>query len=111
MKNLTDIPTEITHNGTTHVKRLVMPNEPRAGSIATMNYAWLDPQSQLTPHTHPDGEEYYFFLDGIGEMQIGETWIPVQKGFFTIIPIATIHSVKNTGTTALTFITIRTIAV
>ncbi len=109
MRNISDIPTEITHDGTTHVKRLVPPNTAHAGDIATINYAWLDPEKQLTPHAHPDGEEYYFFLEGSGTMGIDETWIPVQKGSFVIVPVEKTHSVKNTGNIALTFLTVRTV--
>lgn len=109
MKNLTDIPTELTHNGTTHVKRLLPPDPSRMGSIATMNYAWLDPGKQLTPHIHPDGEEYYLILEGMGSMLIDTQWIPVQKESFIIIPVGKTHAVKNTGDTSLTFVTVRTV--
>jgi len=108
MKNLIDIPTEITHDGTTQVKRLIKPYEQHPGNIATMNYAWLEPQKCLTPHIHVDGEEFYFFIEGSGKIQIGTNWSSVRKGDFFTIPIDKTHSVKNTGKNNLVFITIRT---
>lgn len=109
MNNLKNIPEEITHNGTTHVKRLLQPDPSRIGDIATMNYAWLDPGKQLTPHAHPDGDEYYVFLDGTGSMLLGTLWKPVEKEAFVIVPENTIHAVKNTGDTPLIFLTVRTV--
>lgn len=108
-KRIADIPTEITHHKTTHIQRLVTAAESHTGNIATMNYAWLEPNKQLTVHTHPDGEEFYIFLDGKGEILIGETWFPVDSGYFATIPAKYDHSVKNTGTKNLTFITVRTV--
>lgn len=107
--HLNKIPKELTHNNTTHVKRLITSDENHPGTIATMNYAWLEPQKQLTLHSHPDGEEFYFFIEGTGEMLIHESWIMVQKGSFLTVPIGKNHSVKNTGNINLCFLTVRTL--
>lgn len=109
LKHLTAIPTEITHQGTTHQKRLVTSEEKHKGTIATMNYAWLEPGMQLAAHTHPDGEEFYLFLEGTGQILVGDTWMPVDTGSFVTIPAGDAHSVKNSGKTILTFITVRTV--
>ena len=109
MKNLDTIPVEITHNGSTHVQRLIRPNENHPGDIATINYAWLEPQKQLTVHSHPDGEEFYFFIDGAGDMLANGSWVNVKKGTFITVPIGSDHSVKNTGLPPLCFVTIRTL--
>ncbi len=107
-KNITELPTGITHHGTIHQKRLITTQEKHRGDIATMNYAWLEPGKQLTAHQHPDGEEFYLFLDGTGEILIGDTWFPVSKGSFATIPAGSTHSIKNSGTIHLSFVTIRT---
>lgn len=107
--NLDTILTEITHDGTTHVKRLISPGDLYDGNVATMNYAWLEPQKQLTIHSHPDGEELYFFLDGTGEILIDKTWIHIERHSFIHIPVGKNHSVKNTGASNLYFITLRTV--
>lgn len=108
-KHIEDIPTELTHQGTTHQKRLITTQENHRGDIATMNYACLEPGKQLTAHTHRDGEELYLFLEGMGEILIGDTWFPITKGSFATIPVGSTHSVKNNSTVNLTFITVRTV--
>jgi mannose-6-phosphate isomerase-like protein (cupin superfamily) len=104
--NTSDIPTERIHQNTTFRKRLISSGQYN-GNIATMNYAWLTPGTQLDPHTHPDGEEFYFFLGGTGEILVGKNWITIQKHDFVTIPTSHIHSVKNTGRRKLTFVTVR----
>lgn len=109
IKHTDNIPTELTHQGTTHQKRLITVDEHHTGDITTMNYAWLDPGSQLESHTHPDGEEFYFFLEGTGQILVGTEWLPVKPGDFVTIPAAFTHSLKNTGGINLVFLTIRTL--
>lgn len=109
MKHLDTIPIEITHNGSTHVQRLVSPDEHHTGDIATINYAWLEPKKQLTVHAHQDGEEFYFFIEGAGEMLVDESWFSVKKGTFISVPVGKNHSVKNTSTEPLCFLTVRTL--
>jgi mannose-6-phosphate isomerase-like protein (cupin superfamily) len=108
-KNLNDIAIEKTHNNTTFRKRLITVEE-KKGRIATSNYAWLTKGSELEPHAHTDGEEFYLFLDGSGEMLIGEEWISVIKGDFVTVPRDVLHSLKNIEEKDLIFLTIRTIA-
>ncbi len=109
LKHLAAIRTEITHQGTTHQKRLITTEEKHKGTIATMNYAWLEPDKQLTIHTHTDGEEFYLFLEGTGQILVGDTWMPVDTGSFVTIPAGQAHSVKNSGMTTLSFVTVRTV--
>lgn len=106
--NIADIVTEKTHDGTTHRKRLISASETHTGTIATMNYAWLEPDKQLTLHAHSDGEEFYFFFEGSGKMRVGNDWFKVNKGDFVTVFPSQPHSLKNSGTTRLLFITIRT---
>ncbi|MBI5614258.1 cupin domain-containing protein [Candidatus Gottesmanbacteria bacterium] len=107
--NLQDIPTEMTHNNTTFRKRLITVEE-KKGRIATSNYARLTKGSQLEPHAHTDGEEFYLFLEGSGEMLVGEEWMSVGKGDFVTVPKNAVHSIKNTLDENLVFLTIRTIS-
>lgn len=108
-KNIRDIPDELIHNTTTHRKRLISHDETHKGDIATMNHAWLEPGKQLELHTHPDGEEFYFFLEGTGQILVGTEWLPVEPGDFVTIPVSFTHSLKNTGGINLIFLTIRTL--
>ncbi len=107
-KNLKDIITEATHHNTILRKRLITVEENK-GSLATCNYAWLEKGKQLEVHSHPDGEEFYLFLEGKGEILVGEKWIPVQKDDFVTIPKGNNHSLKNKNKQDLVFIAIRTV--
>ncbi len=89
-------------------KKLIVTNENK-GKLATYNYAWLEHGKQLTPHTHVDGEEYYLFLKGKGEMLVGTQWFAVAAGDYVVIPHGAVHSLKNTHKTPLVFTAIRTV--
>lgn len=106
--NIYSSPKETNHKKTVDLVRLIKNNE-NLGKIATINYAWLDKDKALDPHTHPDGIEYYIFVKGVGEILIEEKWHQVKKGDFITIPTSTLHSLKNTSTNPLEFITIRTL--
>jgi mannose-6-phosphate isomerase-like protein (cupin superfamily) len=106
--HIDDIPTEKTHNDTTFRKRLIDAGE-KNGRIATCNYAWLTKGNQLELHVHSDGEEFYFFLEGSGEMLVGKKWLSITKGDFVTIPQGAEHSLKNSKEEDLVFLTIRTI--
>lgn len=108
-KNIRDIPDELIHNATTHRKRLISHDEIHKGNIATMNHAWLEPGKQLETHAHPDGEEFYFFLEGTGQILVGDQWLSAEPGDFVTVPPSTAHSLKNTGDSNLVFITLRTL--
>ncbi|HUD09535.1 MAG TPA: cupin domain-containing protein [Patescibacteria group bacterium] len=107
-KNLKDIATETTHDNTTFVKRLITPTGNK-GRLATCNYAWLEKGKQLEIHAHPDGEEFYLFLGGKGEMLVGDSWTTVEKDDFVTVPKGSNHSVRNNNDQNLIFITIRTV--
>jgi len=106
-KNLKDIPTEMVHD-TASRKRLITIGENK-GRLATCNYAWLEKGKQLEIHSHPDGEEFYLFLEGKGEMLVGNQWSAVEKDDFVTVPKGNNHSVRNNNDQNLVFITIRTV--
>ena len=106
--SLSQIPLEPAHNSTVPRKRLIRVEEQK-GKIATLNYAWLEADMSVKPHIHPDGEEYYFFLKGNGEMLLDKEWFPVKKDDFITVPPQTIHSVRNNHKTKLEFLALRTV--
>ena len=51
-------------------------------------------------HTHGDNrplEEFYYFLEGTGEMTIGEEIIPVSINDAVMVPPGVDHGIRNTG--------------
>ena len=109
IKNIIDIPDEIIHENSTLRKRLVWVDERHKGDIATINYARLKPKKQLDIHTHTDGEEFYYFLQGKGDILVGDKWHIIRPGNFVTIPVGTAHSVRNNSDTYIVFLTIRTV--
>lgn len=105
--NLEDIVEIPVHAGTVFKKPLIATPMGR-GKVATYNFARLPKGNQLTVHKHTDGEEYYLFQKGSGEMLIGNDWIPVDPGDFVVVPVDHNHSLKS-ETSDMEFITLRTI--
>ncbi len=107
-QNLRDIKTEITHNNTIHRKSLITVEQDK-GKLATCNYAWIEKGKQLETHVHSDGEEFYLFLEGEGEMLVGDKWFSVKKNDFVVVPQNQNHSLKNNNDQNLIFLAIRTV--
>ena len=65
----------------------------------------LHPGKCTRGHAHEgDEEEVYYFLDGEGEMQLGEERFSVKKGDIVLIPKKKFHRVFNTGSKDLVFL-------
>ena len=57
----------------------------------------LHPGKATRGHSHEgDEEEVYFFVEGSGEMQLGEERFPVKKGDVVLIRKGKFHRVFNT---------------
>lgn len=67
-------------------------------SITSLNFT-----KNTTGHSHPHKEAYYF-IDGIGVMEIGGKPRTVVKGDFVEINGGEFHKVFNTGATPLLFV-------
>jgi mannose-6-phosphate isomerase-like protein (cupin superfamily) len=106
--NLDHFSPEQTHEGTVFRKRLVTVSD-QPGKLATANYAWIEKDQQLPAHIHPDGVEFYLFLEGTGEMMVEDKWFPVGKNDFVTVAQNQNHSLKNIQTQPLVFITFRTV--
>ncbi|PWU24138.1 hypothetical protein C5B42_00555 [Candidatus Cerribacteria bacterium 'Amazon FNV 2010 28 9'] len=98
-----------THDGTVSLVRLIQSDPSCMAKIATMNYAWLDKDGELKPHLHPDSVEYFFFLQGLGSIQIGDVTLGVESGDFVTVPMNTLHTLKNSQEEQLIFLTLRAI--
>lgn len=106
--NLADIKELPVHNNTVFKKPLITQGSVY-GKIATFNHARLIRGKQIEVHTHKDGEEYYLFIKGEGEMLVGDNWIKVNEGDFVKIPQGYKHSLKNNTDKNIVFISLRTI--
>ncbi len=57
----------------------------------------LKPNQSTRGHTHPGQEEVYYFVSGVGEMEIDEQRFNVQGGDVVLIPDGAFHRVHNTS--------------
>jgi len=56
----------------------------------------LNPGKSTSGHTHKGQEEIYFFINGTGEMIVGDERFPVEEGDVVLIPDGAFHRVINT---------------
>ena len=66
----------------------------------------LNPGEEIGEEVHEDGDQFFRFETGTGEVLIGDTWSPVGAHFGVVVPGGARHNVRNTGTGALKFYTI-----
>jgi mannose-6-phosphate isomerase-like protein (cupin superfamily) len=55
----------------------------------------------VTRHFHQSTEEVYYVLEGEGEMTVGDETSAVGAGDAIYIPIGSVHSLRNVGSTVL----------
>jgi mannose-6-phosphate isomerase-like protein (cupin superfamily) len=70
----------------------------------------LDAGEQTQPHQHEDLEEIYCFVEGTGEIVIGQRKCPVARGGVVHIPRLTRHWVENTSDRLLRCLAIESLA-
>lgn len=56
----------------------------------------LKPSQSTRGHKHPGQEEVYYFVSGVGEMEIDDQRFGVQGGDVVLIPDGAFHRVHNT---------------
>lgn len=59
--------------------------------------------NNLHKHAH---ETLFYFIDGIGEILVGEKWVPVKSGDAVFAPRWSMHQTRNTGATELVLLAI-----
>lgn len=103
--NAKDIPITLAHNQVPR-KALIKSGDLKS-KIQTINDAYLESGKGFTPHSHNDGEEIYYFLEGEGEMIINNQNFKVISGDVVVVGVGESHGLKNTSSKKLCFITIR----
>lgn len=81
----------------------------RWGSFGARNLlvAWttIAPGGQQFGHAHPGTEQIYFIVSGTARMQVAEEKQIVGAGTLVYVPPGVSHSVANTGSGDLTYLT------
>jgi mannose-6-phosphate isomerase-like protein (cupin superfamily) len=66
----------------------------------------LLPGEEIGAEVHEDGDQFFRFETGTGEVLIDTKWSPVGPHFGVVVPGGARHNVKNTGSVPLKFYTI-----
>jgi mannose-6-phosphate isomerase-like protein (cupin superfamily) len=66
--------------------------------------ARLPEGASTTPYYHPQTEEIYYLLEGVGRMRIGDETRDVAPGDAIAIPPGAIHTITNIGAVTLKFL-------
>lgn len=61
----------------------------------------LPPGASIGEHRHDGDEEFYYILEGSGEMTLDDETVAVQAGDFCFTRSGHRHSLRNTGTLPL----------
>lgn len=64
-------------------------------------------KKEVKPHLHLYHSEHVYFLQGSGEMKLGEKIISVKKGDVIFIPQNTVHSLKVTSNEMVKIISVQ----
>ena len=66
----------------------------------------LQPGEEIGEEVHEDGDQFFRFETGAGEVLIDTAWHKVGPHFGVVVPGGARHNVRNTGRTPLKFYTI-----
>jgi mannose-6-phosphate isomerase-like protein (cupin superfamily) len=64
----------------------------------------LHPGKETGGHSHGEADEVYSFVEGSGEMKVGDDRFQVKKGDIVLIPRGAFHKVFNAGGGDLKFV-------
>ena len=90
----------------THINDLVMDRSEAAASEVFI--VVIEPGSAPPLHQHDDTEQVFYVLQGEGRLEIGseQESFTVRPGDVVRIPVATPHTIHNTGGDALRYLAI-----
>ena len=64
-------------------------------------------KKEVKAHKHATHSEHIYFLDGEGEMMVGEKKISVKKGDMIFVPKGTVHSLEVTSKTPVKVLSVQ----
>lgn len=110
--NLSEVEPRIEQKGSKFgfkAKRLGVPSGAKA--LGCSWYELVPGKTSFPQHFHCANEEAVFILEGTGEMRIENNRVPVEAGDYIALPIGPehAHSLKNTGTTLLRYLSFSTL--
>ena len=74
------------------------------GNSLILSKTVLESGKETTGHKHEGQEEVYFFVGGVGKIQLDDEFISVRTDDIVLIKDGVFHKVFNTGVASLSFI-------
>jgi len=102
--NIYELALEDAHGGELKKKVLVAKKDIDNKHLMFVNEAYIGIGKEMSPHSHDDMEEIFYFLSGEGEMAVGGEKTKIKAGDRIIAPAKQLQSIKNTGKTTLRYI-------
>jgi len=82
--------------------RWIVTKENTNAQHCTMCVIQVQPGQSVRPaHSHPNGEEVIYIVQGSGRVMIEGVVEPVQEGCAVLFPQGSIHMLQNTGDTVM----------
>lgn len=82
--------------------RWIVTKENTNAQHCTMCVIHVEPGETVRPaHSHPNGEEIIYIVEGSGKMMIEAVVETVHEGCAVLVPQGSIHMLKNTGETVM----------
>ena len=97
---------EETVHETLVVKRIMSIGQSKT-KLQTFNRVVLPPVKSTKPHRHNDCEEIYYFLDGHGEVTVGNKTVSVSKDDVVVVDPGEEHGIKNTSSKNFIYLSLR----
>jgi mannose-6-phosphate isomerase-like protein (cupin superfamily) len=97
---------EETVHGTLSVNRIISLGQSKT-KLQTFNRAVLPPGQSANAHTHNDCEELFYFLEGKGEVTVGEKTVSISENDVVVVDPGEEHEIKNGSSTDLVYLSIR----
>jgi mannose-6-phosphate isomerase-like protein (cupin superfamily) len=103
VKNLYDTEGEEAHEKTVRSWRVIRGTEVGNKNLVFIDDDIVEPNMRIKEHKD-EWDEFYYILQGEGEIKVGRELKKVREGDLIFIPRETVHSLKNTKKRPLRFI-------
>jgi mannose-6-phosphate isomerase-like protein (cupin superfamily) len=87
---------QMHHIGPGDSVRLAVLAGPEVSPVTVILEAW-DRDGAQPPNTHPESTELFVFLSGSGTANCDGNEVPVEAGSTLVLPMGSVHFIRNTG--------------
>ena len=74
------------------------------GDALLLGVNCLEPGQTQAPHDHAGQDKFYYVVEGVGRVQVGDAWASAGPGEVVWAPAGVVHGVSNEGDGRLTLL-------